>query len=231
MKSLNWKKLLFSVMFSSVFALGGTYLFAQDSDNIESQKAAELEKTEQDLDEKIAEMNSLLSDFAMLKDSEVHMSPTQTRFRQGDDFIEMEKYDFIKDHFGSHLVVGRKTKRVRLYFSGSELVRVESEIEEINFKTGERIISRVVDSSPGSLENSDIEVFTQKNQETPNEVNVGDMENTLSNPNRIKFKREFYLEHLKIFERYFRYTKKYLEQYGSNTDYNSIETLKDSLDY
>ena len=240
MKSFNLQKLLLSVSLSALFAVGGSYLFAQTGGSPQadssqqaddSQKAQELEKTEEVLDERIAQFNAMFSEFADLKAGDVNHSPSQTRFRRGSDYIELEKYDFIKESFASNKVVGRRTKYLRLYFNGETLNRVESEMVEVNFKTGKRHISRVVDGSPASAETSDIEVFTQNNQEPPNETTLGEMENTISNPNRIKFKREFYLEHLKVFERYFRYTKKYRELYGSNTDYNSIETMKKSLDY
>lgn len=235
MKSFNLRKLLLNVCLSALFVAGGSYLFAQGTagsqEDVDSQKAQELEETEKTLDERIAQFNAMFAEFADLKAGDVNHSPEQTRFRRGDDFIELEKYDFIKESFASNKVVGRRTKYLRLYFSGDTLSRVESEMIEVNFKTGKRHVSRVVDGAPDSAENSDIEVFTQYNQEAPNETTLGDMENTISSPNRIKFKREFYLEHLKVFERYFRYTKKYRELYGSNNDYNSIETMKKSLDY
>ncbi|RME92613.1 MAG: hypothetical protein D6767_02845 [Candidatus Hydrogenedentota bacterium] len=88
-----------------------------------------------------------------------------------------------------------------------------------------------MDKTPTTEDTSDIEIQTRFNTEEPYRVLLGNMENTLSSPTRINFKRDFYVKHLTYFERLFRYVVEYAKRYGSNKDLVAVERLKRSLDY
>jgi len=204
----------------------------QDGQNqTETQKAQELEAFEKNLDEKIAELNSRLANYSILSDQEITHTPVQTTFTKGDGYIQLESYDFIPESYGSAVIVGGKRKTVQLYFSGSSLTKIVSIIVDENFATRETITSTVTDPSPSSVENNDIEIKNIQKDGKTYISTLGDVQNTISNPDRIKFKKEFYIKHLEYFDRSFEYTKKYLSLYGTNTDKKTSETLKNSLKY
>lgn len=219
------------IKFTLLLGLLSGFISIAAQDETELQKAEELEKSEETIDKKIAEYNEMLAQYNTLNEGEVELSPVQTKFTKTDDYIELESYDFIQDNFSPSVVVGGKVKSMKLYFSGDKLARVESTIVKENFQEKIKITSIVTDPDPMSVENGDIEIMTQTNNEEPHRVKLENMENTLSNPTRLKFKREFYLRHLRDFERLYRYTKQYKYQYGSNNDYNTVEKLKESLKY
>jgi len=214
--------------------LGGA-LYSQDSKTgktgLSSQQAKELDDFEKSLDSKIALINKKLEQYADLMNLEVTHTPVQSRFRKGNGYIELEKYDFITEASNSTTIVGGKKKVMRLYYSGQTCSKVESEIVEENYKLRTKQVLRVVDPSPGTEDNGDITIFRQQNKETPLEFKLADMSNTISNPNRIQFKKEFYLDFLDNLEEDLRYTRKYVDFYGTDSHQRTTEELKKAVNY
>jgi len=195
------------------------------------QTSKTLEAADRKLDSKINEFNKLLAAYSSMKGTKVRITPANTKFIEKENYIELENYDFILENLGSSNVVGSRIRRIRLFFNGNDLEKVESEVIDNNFLNKSKEHTKVIDPSPNTVENGDIVITHQKNTEPKVTKELKDFDNTLSQPNKIKFKREWYLEHLIDFERMFRYTKKYQQMYGSNTDYDTIEILKKSLNY
>ena len=196
-----------------------------------SQKSQELDDFEKSLDSKISVINKKLEQYSELMNLTVNHTPVQSRFRKGNGYIELEKYDFVYEAANSTTIVGGKKKVMKLYYSGQTFSKIESEITEENYILRTKKLLRVVDPSPSTEDNSDILVFRQVNSENPLEFKLAEMDNTVSNPNRIQFKKEFYLDFLNNLEEDLRYTKKYVDFYGTNSHVTAIDELKKSVNY
>ena len=225
------KKIMLSIV-TSLVILGGA-IYSQDSKEGSggSQKAKELDEFEKSLDSKIAVINKKLEQYSDLMNLEVSHTPVQSRFKKGNGYIELEKYDFLYEASNSTVIVGGKKKVMRLYYSGQSFSKIESEITEENYKLRTKKLLRVIDPSPNTEDNGDIMVFRQVNKENPLEFKLSEMDNTISNPNRIQFKKEFYLDFLNNLEEDLRYTRKYVDFYGTNSHLTTIEELKKSVSY
>lgn len=259
-KPVTW---IFPILFmGSLFAIDDALKAGKDQ---ELQKAQELEATEKDLDKQIKELNIMLQRYHVLKNVPVRYSPGNTVFTKGDDYIELDSYNFIPMGFNNGYPVGTRLKKMRLYFNGDKLVKVISLVYEENFYEKTKYISEVTDPSPTDDNTNDITICTAFNSPSGNEIraqenksdksgvavqqdwNIGGcttlnkkysynvvlekMENTITNPLRIKFKRDYYVPHLKYFEKMYRFTEEFQKRYGTNNDVVTIETLKRSLEY
>jgi len=242
MKLKITKILLGTIIVFGILMVNSSSVFSQRGDSNDTkevkngngkslQTSNTLESADRKLDEKIGEFNKLLAAYSSMKDTKVRITPANTTFTQKANYIELENYDFILEQLGSSKVVGSRIRRLRLYFNGNDLEKVECEVIDNNFLSKSRNYTIVVDPTPKTLENGDIVISHQKNTEPKVTKELKDYDNTLSTPNKLKFKREWYLEYLIDFERMFRYTKKYQQMYGSNNDYDTIEILKKSLNY
>jgi len=220
-------KIILTALAIMLFAI--TQVWPQKAKIDESQLAQELEESEKKLDKKIMEMSKEFTDFYALKGQEVNITPAQTRFRQGGDYIELESYAFINHTRNTKEVVGMKSKTMRLYYSGNSLKKIETMVIEENFQQQTKIENIVVDPSPQTEGAEDIEVTNIFNDGRPVTLTLKDMQNTISNPLRIKFKREFYVKNLAYFQKMYKYTVGYQKRYGANTSNGLIEDLKKSL--
>ena len=202
-----------------------------DSPGAAKQKAKEIESTEAELDKKIQKLNDKLAVYYRLQDVKIKYTPGQTRFDKGDGYIELRSYDFIPLGY-SNKSVGHREKWLKLYFDdNNQLTKVETLIERFNFREQTSFKSRVVDPSPKTEGTEDIQIRTKVNLDDTYDVTLSKMENTVTNPLRLKFKREYYIPHLKYFEKLFRFTQEYQKRYGTNNDAVTIDTLKKSLLY
>ncbi|MCX7633883.1 MAG: hypothetical protein N2Z22_11185 [Turneriella sp.] len=210
----------------------------------DSQKAAELAETEKRLDEQIKQLCERLQMMYTLRDigPKVKLTPTQTIFTMGKDedgeYIELLAYTFNPRSFNAPQPVGTASKTMRLYFSGKELTRIKTIVDDQNFFEQYKYYTKVVHPTPVKGNPNDIQLFTSFNKPTeiaeksPDyTVKLADVENEPSNPNRLKFKRDFYIEHLIYFEKLFRFTFEFQKRGASNDDVETIRRLKQSLRY
>lgn len=188
----------------------------------------------------------------------VYTDSKKTEKYKDESFIELESYSFIPASYVSNKSVGTSSKALRLYYSGENLSKVETTIIEDNFNTKLTTISVIVDPSPATEDSSDIVVrsltlrnntpsiekmdeYLKKLRDTSKkpEFKLGDfyegkmseIQNTISNPLRVRFKRTFYVKNLRYFEKMYRFTEDYYRRYGKDSDAATIETLKKSLKY
>ncbi len=199
--------------------------------NTEIQKSVELDKTEKALDEHIKKLGEMLQRYDKLQNIDVKYTPGQTIFTKGDGYIELISYNFIPTSFSYGKPVGTKEKRLRLFFSGETLTKMETEVMEQDFLRQTKFYSKVVDPSPTDAEVNDITITTSFNDAKAYEVTLKNMENSLTNPLRINYKREYYIDHLTYFEKMYRFTEEFQKHYGTNNDMITIERLKKSLAY
>ena len=240
MKLKIWITSLLLLVSFSLFAIADEFASGKDS---EIQKAESLAETDRKMDDKIKDINERLSRFGNLRaivtktiqEDRPIFTPGQTMVRLSpsdakEPYIELEAYDFIPQGY-SNKAIGQRYKIVRLYFDGDKLSKIESIVTEQNFREDSKYMSRVVDPTPLTEGTKDIEITHQFNREKTYDVTLEKMENTLSNPLKVKFKREFYIPHLTYFEKLFRYTEEYQKRFGSANDKVTVETLKRSLEY
>lgn len=221
---------IFSVLTGSVSA---------QSEGEKKQLSEELDKREQKLQEQVLELNKRFGQYAVLKDWDLRYSPVQTRLTKTDEYVELESYAFIPRYFGSPVLVGKKKRVVRLYFSGDSVSKVESILEELNFETHVRSYTEVVDPSPDSADTADITVAHVEMEDFATteplenkkayKTTLGKMNNTVSQPLRIEFLRDFYVQQLTTFETLYAGTKALQERFGSNNDIAVIKSLKRAM--
>ncbi len=227
------KKTVIAAIAAMLFA--GTAYSIDDSlskgKNADIQKSEELDKTEKALDERIKKLGEMLQRYDKLQNIDVKYTPGQTIFMKGDGYIELISYNFIPTSFSYGKPVGTKEKRLRLFFSGETLTKMETEVMEQDFLRHTKFYSKVVDPSPTDAEVNDITITTSFNDAKAYEVTLKNMENTLTNPLRINYKRDYYIDHLTYFEKMYRFTEEFQKRYGTNNDKITIERLKKSLAY
>jgi hypothetical protein len=210
----------------------------------DSQKAAELAETEKRLDDQIRQLCERLQGMYTLRDigPKVKQTPTQTIFSMGKDedgeYIELVAYTFNPRSYNYGYPVGTAAKTMRLYFTGKDLAKIKTIVDDQNFFEQYKYYTKAVHPNPAKGNPNDIQLATSFNKTTelaeksPDyTVKLADVENDPSNPNRIKFKRDFYIEHLIYFEKLFRFTFEFQKRGASNGDVETINRLKNSLRY
>jgi len=225
----------YKIILTIVLAVFGSSLVAipgglTEGKNQELQKAKELEDAERVLDKKIEKINKQLARFYKLINLEINLTPGKTKFIQGDGYIQIESYDFIPVGY-SNKSAGQRIKSVKLFFTDKKLDKVETTMSEQNFLERTKYESRVVDPSPDTEGTEDIAIRSKFNLEDTYDVTLQNMENTITNPLKINFKRDYYIPHLEHFEKLFRFTEEYQKRYGTSNDVATIDVLKKTLDY
>ncbi|MDH5717472.1 MAG: hypothetical protein OEZ22_07510 [Spirochaetia bacterium] len=194
-----------------------------------SQKSIELDETEENLDEKILEMNKSLGNYHKLQDVPINYTPAQTKFNKGKDYIEIESYSFNGKSYNKNNIVGMTTKKMKLFFNGNTLTKVETSVMQEDYEKRTKTENTIIDVTPLTKDLSDVVITNTVNSGNPYNLIVKDMENTVSNPMRIEFKRNFYLKNLMYFEKLFRYTESFQVQKDKNNDEKIIKELTDSI--
>ncbi|HRP69749.1 MAG TPA: hypothetical protein PLY93_09490 [Turneriella sp.] len=210
----------------------------------DSQKAAELAETEKRLDDQIRQIAERLQAMHTLRDiaPKVKLTPTQTIFATGKDedgeYIELVAYSFNSQSFNIARPVGTAAKTMRLYFNGKDLTRIKTIVDDQNFFEQYKYYTKASHQNPVKGDPNEIQLQTSFNKPTeiaekaPDyKVKLGDIENDPTNPNRLKFKRDFYIEHLIYFEKLFRFTFEFQKRGASNGDVETINRMKNSLRY
>lgn len=224
----------------SIFVFSvATALQAQDANGENKQLSEELNKREKALQEQVLEIDKRFSQYSVLKDWDLRYSPVQTRLKKTEEYVELEAYAFIPRFAGSPVLVGKKSRIMRLYFSGSEISKIENIFEELNFEKHTRNYTSVIDPSPLSEDTADIEVqhieisdfSVEKPLEDPRtyKTTLGKMANSVSQPLRIRFLRDFYVTQLSTFETLFAGTKALQERFGTNNDVTVIKSLEKAM--
>ena len=210
----------------------------------DSQKATDLAETEKRLDDQIRQVSERLQAMYTLRDigPKVKQSPTQTIFSMGKDedgeYIELVAYTFNPQSYNYGRPVGTAAKTMRLYFAGKDLSKIKTIVDDQNFHEQYKYYTKALHPGPVKGNPNDIQLATSFNKTTevaeksPDyQVKLADIENDPTNPNRIKFKRDFYIENLIYFEKLFRFTFEFQKRGASNGDVETIQRLKHSLRY
>jgi hypothetical protein len=145
-------------------------------------------------------MADIIKKYNLLKTTGIRIIPYQTTYVQGADFIEMEKYSFIKDDIYNRDVVGVQSRRIKLYTSGDSISKIESEIYDHFYWAGTSNIVRITDPSPLTAGTDDITFTHIVNGKTfLDNKKLADIKNTTAYPIRNELKREFLVPHMSYF--------------------------------
>lgn len=210
----------------------------------DSQKMTDLLETEKKLDEQIRQVCERLQVMYTLRDigPKVKLTPTQTIFSMGKDedgdYIELVAYTFNPRSYNYGIPVGTAAKTMRLYFTGKDLAKIKTIVDDQNFHEQYKYYTKALHPNPVKGNPNEMQLVTSFNKSTevaeksPDyKVKLADVENDPTNPNRVKFKRDFYIEHLIYFEKLYRFTFEFQKRGASNDDEETIHRLRNSLRY
>lgn len=201
----------------------------------------ELQRQEKILDERIAELCKSLGRMHTLRNISTHVTqtPVRTIFQAGKDddgeYIELLAYVSVAGEHNGGKPVGTNAKFMRLYFSGDQLVRIRTVVNHRNFQQDSDFYTTAVHPQP--LQGTEtIVVTTSLNRSAPNpekapdyQQNLKSFENSPANPARLKFKRDFYVPHLAVFENLFRQTFELQKRQATGRDVATVRRLQRSL--
>jgi len=210
----------------------------------DAQKNQSLVEAEKNLDDQIRELAEKLQGMYTLRDiaPKVKKTPVQTVFTASKDedgeYIELTAYAFTPRSFNYGTPVGTETKSMRLYFTGKTLTKIKTIIDDQNFYEQYKYYTKALHPDPAKGNPNEILLATAFNktteqaEKTPDyKTKVAEMENDSTNPNRVKFKRDFYVEHLIYFEKLFRFTFELQKRGATNDDSEIILRMKRSTRY
>lgn len=124
---------------------------------------------------------------------------------------------------------------MRLYFAGERLVRIRTVVHHRNFQQGSDFYTTAVHPQP--LQGTDAMVVTTSlNSSFPDpekrpqySQKLSSFENSPANPASLKFKRDFYVPHLAVFENLFRQTFELQKRNATERDVATVQRLQRSL--
>lgn len=167
-------------------------------------------------------------------------APTFSGQREG---IELTQFEFIyPDDEPGREAVGSKRKSLTLFFKRTGQGTVDTETDftldyvvtriiEDNFKKGVKDMELVIDPTPGTKEMDDVIIVHRYNQKTPQAMVVGAMPNTPNFPQRLDFKRKFYVRLMDHYNILFRLVDGYAKKDSNNYQDSVLEHLRRSTEY
>ncbi len=147
-----------------------------------------------------AKMADIIKKYDLLKTTGIRIIPYQTTYAQGQDFIEMEKYSFIKDDIFNRDIVGVQSRKIKVYTNGQSISKIDSEIYDHYYWAGTSNIVRISDPSP-TTEGTDDILFTHivNGRTFLDNKKLAEIKNTTAYPIRNELKREFLVPHMNYF--------------------------------
>jgi hypothetical protein len=220
------KVLLIALVCLSV-SLGALPAYSQESKQEQKSEnrqdmltSKDLEREGEDLNKQILTLNQeiqkTLRDYSLLKDDvrkNLKTVPYQTNVRFASDnqgsFIEIERHKFIRDPLHNSKLIGIKTKKFKLYYSGDTVNKLATEIFERYYDDNTAVKVDILDPTPGSEDTSDITFthtmlvnFTIDNPKFRKDVKLvdnkalRDIQNDTAFPIRNDLKRNFLMPNL-----------------------------------
>lgn len=202
----------------------------------------ELIQDEKSLDQKITSLALDLQRMHTLRDiaNLVVQTPNQTNFSAGKDadgeYIELLAFEEISDTRLDGRRVGTRSKAMRLYFTGNNLSKMKTIVSFKNYE--DQSGSYVITTHPAPTQGKHDEIVLSRAFPNVSEAPEGKyayqqvlrtFDNDPSAPNRSRFKKDFYIPSLIIFEKLFRQTFELQKQGATNSDLLTIRRLKHSL--
>jgi len=153
------------------------------------------------LDQQIKTTIMQIQSFHSLRDLKaLTLSPQQTYVRLNNDGACID----VDSHSVNHTALSAKSapvdyqlKSIRLCFSEKKLTRIESNFTQISNHRKEKLLNHLTHQDPSSAAVNDVVINGSFNGISDPALKVGDLENSLTKPHRVAFKRDYYLPHLK----------------------------------
>ncbi len=191
---------------------------------------------EKELDKQIVEINKNLQDvivkYKLTTVRDIGQVPYRVSYNLGTDYLEISRYELKRDPLLDFTIIGIKERKVKVYFAGDSISKIESEIKDKNIGMESGVITKLVDPSP-TVEGTDDIIFTHtdSNLQLIKDKKLGDIRNNRAFPVRNDIKREFLIPHstfiyntfLKIAELYYKGIK--------DSDSEMYDFLKKSTSY
>jgi hypothetical protein len=208
--------------------------YALTSERLDEQ-GKELDKQIVDYSKKI---EAAIKKYDLFNTKDIRVLPYQSEYRQGKDYIEIEKHIFIKENVfknniaGIDDIVGIRTKKIRIFTDGQTVSRLESVIFEKYFNTRETSYVEIVDPSPTSEGTDDI-TFTHiyKGKKILDKKKLSEVKNTTASPIRNDIKHDFLVPHLNTFYASLLFIAEAYYSSLKDADQNMQEFLRDSSNF
>lgn len=177
-----------------------------------------------------ADIAAAIKKYDLLKNKNIRFIPFQTSFIQGNDYIEMEKHTFITDEIYRTEVVGIRTKRIKIFTNGQDVQKIESEIYERRYYSGEKDQVVITDTAPLGQGTDNI-TFTHRvgSKTLMDGRRLGDIKNSTAFPLRTEIKRDFLIPNLTYFKNSLQFIGESYAKLMKDSEESMSEFLKNSL--
>ena len=200
-------KIFFNIALITILMFSASVASAQS----DTDKANKVEKTGlmsdelvtegSQLDKEIEQLYKKITDvivnYKLPEVKDIRILPYRTTYNIGDNFIEIEKYELLRDTYVDDKILGINKKTIKVFLSGNSISKVESQITEQYLDTGSTDMVIIDDPSPSSPGTDDI-MFTQirRNVKIMNNKKLSEIKNNRVSPLRNNIKKEFIIPHL-----------------------------------
>lgn len=161
---------------------------------------AQLEAEDRTLDAQIREAMLKIQNLQDIRNMKLHFSPQQTSVT----LMSNGECIGVNSHTENHEMlraksapVDYKLQNIQVCFANGKLARIESSFTAISQTKQEKSVNKFVHQDPTSQAVNDIVLSAVFNEHKKTNLRVGDLENSLTNPLRVSFKRDYYLPHLR----------------------------------
>ncbi|MBN2039254.1 MAG: hypothetical protein JW864_04380 [Spirochaetes bacterium] len=200
-------KIFFNICLGTVLMFAANILtsLTVSAQEVKSSKtvltSSELETEGNEMDKEIDQIykkiNEIIVNYKLLEVKDIKILPYRTTYNVGENFIEIEKYELLRDTYVDDKILGINKKIIKVGFSGNSVSRLETQVIEQYLDTGSTNMVIIDDPSPSSSGTDDI-TFTQirRNRKITNSKKLSDIKNNRVSPLRNNIKKEFIIPHL-----------------------------------
>jgi len=162
---------------------------------------------------------------------------------QNRDGIELTQFEFIyAEDTPTREVVGSRRKSLTLFYDrvnqstidtpqDFKLTMVVSRVINHHFRDGIKDLELIVDPDPNTENMDDVIILHRYNEKPTQVIVLGSMHNTLNNPHRVVFKRDFHLQLLDHFNSLYRMIDGYAKKDSNEYNQKVLQLLKKEMEY
>jgi len=162
---------------------------------------------------------------------------------QNRDGIELTQFEFIyAEDTPTREVVGSRRKSLTLFYDrvnqstidtpqDFKLTMVVSRVINHHIRDGIKDLELIVDPDPNTENMDDVIILHRYNEKPTQVIVLGSMHNTLNNPHRVVFKRDFHLQLLDHFNSLYRMVDGYAKKDSNEYNQKVLQLLKKEMEY
>ncbi len=224
--------------FTAAFLLIATTVLqaqqAQKGDKANTLISERIENQKKSLDEQYLSltqrMEKIIKDYKLLETKDIRVVPYQTTYKLGPDYIMLERHTFIKDDLRPKEVSGIRTNNIKIYTNGSTISKLECEVYEKHYYSGDVDRVTIIDPSPTTGDSDDIS-FThiRRGKYLLKDQKMKDVKNTTAYPIRNELMQQFMIPSISIFNNDLLVTAEGYYQSLKDTDEILSDFLKASI--